>query len=57
MTGSESLPNSRLKSRPNWPGAAYDATPGELAAIEGGLGGGAASEEEVKTAFALFLTA
>jgi hypothetical protein len=35
-------------------GAAYDATPEELAAIDEGLAGGAASEEDVKTAFASF---
>jgi hypothetical protein len=35
-------------------GAEYDATPDELAAIDGGLAGEAASEEEVKTAFAVF---
>ncbi len=35
-------------------GAEYDATPDELAAIDEGLAGAAASEEEVKAAFALF---
>ena len=35
-------------------GAGYDATPDELAAIDEGLAGEAASEEEVKAAFALF---
>ena len=34
--------------------AGYDATPDELAAIDEGLAGEAASEEEVKAAFALF---
>ena len=34
-------------------GAEYDATPDELAAIDEGLAGEAASEEEVKAAFAL----
>jgi hypothetical protein len=34
--------------------AEYDATPDELAAIDGGLAGEAASEEEVKAAFGLF---
>ena len=35
-------------------GAEYDATPDELAAIDEGLAGEAASEEEVKVAFAVF---
>ena len=35
-------------------GAAYDATPDELIAIDEGLSGEAASEEEVKAAFAMF---
>ncbi len=35
-------------------GAGYGATPDELAAIDEGLAGEAASEEEVKAAFALF---
>jgi hypothetical protein len=35
-------------------GAEYDATPDELAAIDEGLTGDAASEEEVKAAFDLF---
>jgi hypothetical protein len=35
-------------------GTAYDATPDELAAIDEGLGGEAASEDEVKEAFAIF---
>ena len=35
-------------------GADYDATPGELAAIDEGLTGEAATAEEVKAAFALF---
>ena len=35
-------------------GAEYDATPDELAAIDEGLSGEAASEEEVDAAFALF---
>jgi hypothetical protein len=35
-------------------GAGYHATPDELAAIDEGLTGEAASEEEVKAAFALF---
>jgi hypothetical protein len=35
-------------------GAEYDATPDELAAIDGGLAGEAASDEEVKAAFAVF---
>jgi hypothetical protein len=34
-------------------GAGYDATPRELAAIDEGLAGEAASEEEVNAAFAL----
>ena len=34
-------------------GAEYEATPDELAAIDDGLTGEAASEEEVKAAFAL----
>ena len=34
-------------------GADYDATPDELAAIDEGLAGEAASEEEVKQAFAM----
>jgi hypothetical protein len=34
--------------------AGYDATPDELAAIDEGLAGEAASGEEVKAAFALF---
>ena len=35
-------------------GAEYDATPDELAAIDEGLAGEAASEEEVQAAFACF---
>ena len=35
-------------------GAEYEATPDELAAIDEGLSGEAASEEEVDAAFALF---
>jgi uncharacterized protein (UPF0335 family) len=35
-------------------GAGYDATPDELAAIDEGLAGEAASEREVEAAFALF---
>jgi hypothetical protein len=35
-------------------GAGYGATPDELAAIDEGLAGEAASEEEVKAAFPLF---
>jgi hypothetical protein len=35
-------------------GAEYDATPDELAAIDEGLAGEAASDEEVKAAFAQF---
>jgi hypothetical protein len=35
-------------------GAGYDATPDELAAIDEGLAGEAADEEEVKAAFAVF---
>ena len=35
-------------------GVEYDATPDELAAIDEGLAGEAASEEEVKAAFAAF---
>jgi hypothetical protein len=35
-------------------GAGYQATPDEFAAIDEGLGGKAASKEEVKAAFALF---
>jgi hypothetical protein len=35
-------------------GAGYEATPEELAAIGEGLAGEAASEDEVKVAFALF---
>lgn len=38
-------------------GAEYDATPDELAAIDEGLAGEAASEEEVKAAFAVFRSA
>ncbi len=38
-------------------GAEYDAMPDELAAIDEGLAGEAASEEEVKAAFALSLEA
>jgi hypothetical protein len=38
-------------------GTEYDATPDELAAIDEGLAGEAAGEEEVKVAFALFPTA
>jgi hypothetical protein len=34
-------------------GAEYDATPGELAAIDEGLAGDAASDHEVKAAFAV----
>jgi hypothetical protein len=35
-------------------GAGYEATPDELVAIDEGLAGEAASEEEVEAAFALF---
>ena len=35
-------------------GADYEATPDELAAIDEGIAGEAASDEEVKAAFALF---
>jgi hypothetical protein len=35
-------------------GAEYNATPDELAAIDEGLAGEAASDEEVKAAFAVF---
>ena len=35
-------------------GAEYEATPDELAAIDEGLAGEAASEEEVKAAFTVF---
>jgi len=35
-------------------GVGYDATPDELTAIDEGLAGEAASEEEVKEAFAMF---
>jgi len=35
-------------------GTEYDATPDELAAIDEGLAGEAASEEEVEAAFAVF---
>jgi hypothetical protein len=35
-------------------GAEHEATPGELSAIDEGLSGEAASEEEVEAAFALF---
>jgi hypothetical protein len=35
-------------------GAGYDATPDEFAAIDEGLAGEAATDEEVKAAFALF---
>jgi len=35
-------------------GASYEATPNELTAIEEGLAGEAASEEEIKAAFATF---
>jgi hypothetical protein len=35
-------------------GARYEATPDELAAIDEGLAGEAASEKEVKEAFAVF---
>jgi hypothetical protein len=38
-------------------GAEYDATPEELAAIDEGLAGEAASEEDVKAAFASFRSA
>ncbi len=35
-------------------GASYEATPNELTAIDEGLAGEAASEEEIKAAFATF---
>jgi hypothetical protein len=38
-------------------GTEYEATPDELAAIDEGLSGEAASEEEVEAAFALFRNA
>lgn len=42
----------RLKEKQNSP-ANYEATPEELTAIDEGLAGEAASEEEIKAAFAL----
>jgi len=44
----------RSKSKQNPPGAGYDATPDELAAIDEGLAGDAASEEKIKAAFVVF---
>jgi hypothetical protein len=44
----------RLKIKAELADAGYEATPDELAAIDEGFAGEAASEEEVKVAFALF---
>ena len=43
----------RWKSRRTFAGAEYEATPDEMAAIDEGLSGTAASKEEVAAAFAL----
>ena len=53
-TWPEDLAELALEIEAEFTGAGYDATQDELAAIDEGLAGEAASDEEVKAAFALF---
>jgi hypothetical protein len=53
-TWQQELAEVALEIEAELAGADYDATPEELAAIDEGLAGEAASDEEVKAAFALF---
>jgi hypothetical protein len=53
-TWQQELEEVALEIEAELAGADYDATPEELAAIDEGLVGEAASDEEVKAAFALF---
>jgi hypothetical protein len=50
----EELAELALEIEAELAGAEYNATPHELAAIDEGLAGEAASDEEVRAAFALF---
>jgi hypothetical protein len=50
----QELAEPALEIEAELPGAGYHATSGELAAIDEGLAWEAASEEEVKAAFAVF---
>jgi hypothetical protein len=50
----EELAELALEIEAELAGAEYNATPDELAAIDEGLAGEAASDEEVRAAFALF---
>ncbi|HEY1887363.1 MAG TPA: hypothetical protein VGG86_15170 [Roseiarcus sp.] len=50
----QELAELALEIEAEFVGADYNATPDELAAIDEGLAGEAASDEEVKAAFALF---
>jgi hypothetical protein len=50
----EELAEIALEIEAELAGAEYNAAPSELAAIDEGLGGEAATAEEVKAAFALF---
>ena len=50
----QELAEVALKMEAERAGTGYDATPDELAAIDEGLTAEAASDEEVKAAFALF---
>jgi hypothetical protein len=50
----QELVEAALEIEAELAGAGYNATPDELEAIDEGLAGEAASEEEVKAAFALF---
>ena len=50
----QELAEVALEIEAEFAGAEYSATPDELAAIDEGLAGEAASDEEVKAVFALF---
>ena len=50
----QELAELALEIEAEFAGADYNATPDELAAIDEGLAGEAASDEEVKAAFVLF---
>jgi hypothetical protein len=50
----QELAELALEIEAEFAGAAYNATPDELTAIDEGLAGEAASEEEVKAIFAVF---
>ena len=52
--GQQRLAEIALEIEAELASAEYEATPDELAAIDEGLAGEAASEEEVKAAFAVF---